>query len=97
MWRGLGWIIFFLRCYLRLTDDSQKTFSGGGGKLTKGLNSTFIALIPKVDNHLRLNDFRPIYLVGSLYKILAKLLANWLRLVIVESVTFASPNDFCEG
>jgi hypothetical protein len=41
------------------------------GKLTKGLNSTFIALIPKVDNPQKLNDFRPISLVGSLYKILA--------------------------
>ncbi|GAU46950.1 hypothetical protein TSUD_180540 [Trifolium subterraneum] len=52
------------------------------GKLTKGLNSTFIALIPKVDSPQRLNDFRPISLVGSLYKILAKVLANRLRLVI---------------
>ncbi|GAU16239.1 hypothetical protein TSUD_298710 [Trifolium subterraneum] len=52
------------------------------GKLTKGLNSTFIALIPKVDSPQRLNDFRPISLVGSLYKVLAKVLANRLRLVI---------------
>jgi hypothetical protein len=52
------------------------------GKLTKGLNSTFIALIPKVDSPQRLNDFRPISLVGSLDKILAKLLANRLRIVI---------------
>ncbi|PNY15039.1 cysteine-rich receptor-like protein kinase, partial [Trifolium pratense] len=52
------------------------------GKLTKGINSTFIALIPKVDSPQKLNDFRPISLVGSLYKILAKVLANRLRLVI---------------
>jgi hypothetical protein len=52
------------------------------GKLTKGLNSTFIALVPKIDNPRRLNDFRPISLVGSLYKILGKVLANRLRLVI---------------
>jgi hypothetical protein len=50
--------------------------------LTKGLNATFIALITKVDSPQRLNDFRPISLVGSLYKILAKVLANRLRLVI---------------
>ena len=52
------------------------------GRLSKGINSTFIALIPKVDNPHRLNDFRPISLVGSLYKILAKVLANRLRSVI---------------
>jgi len=47
-------------------------------KLTKGINSTFIVLIPKVDNPQHLNDFRPISLVGSMYKILAKVLANRL-------------------
>jgi hypothetical protein len=52
------------------------------GKLTKGINSTFIALIPKVECPQTLNDYRPISLVGSLYKILAKLLANRLRQVI---------------
>jgi len=57
------------------------------GKLAKGLNSTFIALIPKVSNLQRLNDFRPISLVGSLYKILAKVLANRLRLVIGSVVS----------
>jgi hypothetical protein len=52
------------------------------GKLTKGINTTFISLIPKVDNPQTLNDFRPISLMGSLYKILVKLLANRLRHVI---------------
>ena len=57
------------------------------GKLTKGLNSTFIALIPKVNSLQRLNDFGPISLVGSLYKILVKVLANRLRLVIGSVVS----------
>jgi len=48
------------------------------GKLTKGINNTFITLIHKVNNPQRLNDFRPISLVGSLYKILADVLANRL-------------------
>ena len=57
------------------------------GKSTKGINTTFIALIPKVDSLQSLNDFRPISLVGSLYKILAKLLANRLRQVIGSVVS----------
>jgi len=52
------------------------------GKLTRGINSTFIALIPKIDSPQRLKEFRPISLVGCLYKILSKVLANRLRLVI---------------
>jgi len=31
------------------------------GWLTRGINTTFIALIPKVDSPQRLNDFRPIF------------------------------------
>jgi len=35
------------------------------GRLTKGVNATFIALIPK-DSPQRLNDFCPISLVGCM-------------------------------
>jgi len=55
------------------------------GKLSRGINSTLIALIPKVESPQKLNDFRPISLVGCLYKILAKVLENRLR-VVVESL-----------
>jgi exonuclease III len=75
---------FVKECWNLLKDDLFRFLVEfhRNGKLTKGLNSTFIALIPKVDNPQRLNDFRPISLVGSLYKILAKVLANRLRSVI---------------
>jgi hypothetical protein len=42
------------------------------GRLTKGINATFIALIPKVSSPQRLDDFPPISLVGCMYKVLAK-------------------------
>ncbi|GAU36842.1 hypothetical protein TSUD_213660 [Trifolium subterraneum] len=71
-------------------------------RLTKGINAAFIALIPKVESPQRLNDFRPISLVGSLYKILAKVLANRLRLVmgsvILESQTaFVRDRQILDG
>jgi hypothetical protein len=66
------------------------------GRLTKGINSTFIALIPKVDSPQRLNDFRPISLMGSLYKILSKVLANRLR-SIMQSVISDSQSAFIKG
>lgn len=50
--------------------------------MTKEIISIFIALIPKVDNPQSLNDFRPISMVGSLYKILVKVLANRLGSII---------------
>ena len=66
------------------------------GKLTKGVNSTFIALIPKVNSPQCLNDYRPISLVGCLYKVLAKVLANRLRNVI-GSVVSDSQSAFIKG
>ena len=66
------------------------------GKLLKGVNSTFIALISKVTSPQRLNDFRPISLVGSMYKVLAKVLANRLREVI-SSVVSESQSAFVKG
>jgi len=75
--------------WLDLKDDVMRFVSEfhRNGKLAKSINSTFIVLIPKVDNPQRLNDFRPISLVGSMYKIIAKLLANKLRLVISSVVS----------
>nr|GEZ46489.1 RNA-directed DNA polymerase, eukaryota, reverse transcriptase zinc-binding domain protein [Tanacetum cinerariifolium] len=48
----------------------------------KGGNSSFIALIPKTQSAKLVKDFRPISLIGSLYKIITKLLANRLVTVI---------------
>jgi len=62
------------------------------GKLSKGINSTFIALIPKVNSHQRLNDYRPISMVGCLFKVLA----NRLRIVI-GSVVSVSQSAFIKG
>ena len=43
-------------------------------KFEKSLNATFIALIPKKNGASNIRDFRPISLVGSVYKILVKVL-----------------------
>ena len=47
----------------------------------KSSNTTFITLIPKVTSTDDIKSFRPISLVGSVYKILAKVLASRLRRV----------------
>ncbi|GKA81562.1 RNA-directed DNA polymerase, eukaryota [Tanacetum coccineum] len=51
------------------------------GDIPKGCNSCFIALILKVHDATLVKDFRPISLIGSIYRIIAKILAN--RLVSV--------------
>ncbi|GJZ53263.1 RNA-directed DNA polymerase, eukaryota [Tanacetum coccineum] len=51
------------------------------GDIPAGCNASFIALIPKIPDANLVKDFRPISLIGSTYKIIAKILAN--RLVVV--------------
>lgn len=52
------------------------------GVISKDLGASFITLIPKKSGALELSDFRPISLLGSPYKILAKVLANCLKVVL---------------
>nr|GEX03201.1 putative RNA-directed DNA polymerase, eukaryota, reverse transcriptase zinc-binding domain protein [Tanacetum cinerariifolium] len=57
------------------------------GLFAEGYNSSFIALIPKVADAKLVNDFRPISLIGCIHKVVTKILANWLSLVIVDLVS----------
>nr|GEY53288.1 RNA-directed DNA polymerase, eukaryota [Tanacetum cinerariifolium] len=57
------------------------------GSFSKGCNSSFIALIPKVMDAKYVNDYRPISLIGSVYKVVTKIMANRLAMVIVDIVS----------
>lgn len=57
------------------------------GLLPKGCNSSFITLIPKIHDAKLVKDFRPITLVGSVYKIITKILANRLSQVISDLIS----------
>ena len=60
------------------------------------MNATFIALIPKENDASNIRDFRPISLVGRLYKILSKVLANRLKQVLDQLIS-ESQNSFVGG
>ena len=63
------------------------------GKLLKVFNHTFIALIPKVDNPETTNQFRPISLCNTFYKIVAKILVNRLR-PLLERIIYPTQSAF---
>jgi len=56
------------------------------GVFPKGGNASFITLIPKVKHPQSLNDIRPISLIGCVYKIVAKILANRLKTVLPDLI-----------
>ena len=62
----------------------------------KSLNTTFLVLIPKKGGAEDLGDFWPISLLGGLYKLLAKVLANRLKKVL-EKVVSVDQNAFVRG
>ena len=57
------------------------------GNFFRSLNTTFLVLVPKKGEVDDLCDYRPISLVGGLYKLLTKVLANRLRKVVSKVVS----------
>jgi hypothetical protein len=62
----------------------------------KSLNATFISLLLKKLGVVDIKDFKPIGLVGGVYKIVAKVLANKLKMV-VEKIISKPQNAFIKG
>jgi len=74
-----------------MVDDFYQT-----NLLPPGINSSFVTLIPKVKGANKLQDSRPISLVGSLYKIISKLLASRVKQVMSEVIS-DHQNAFIKG
>jgi hypothetical protein len=91
-------LAFFRACWEVLKKDIMAIFSDfhARGKFEKSLNSTFISLIPKVFGAVKLKDFRPISLVSGIYKIISKVLANRLKLVMSRIIS-TPQNAFVKG
>lgn len=75
---------FFKRYWDLLKVELLEAFNdfANNPKIPKGVNAAFITLIPKVQNPSQVNEFRPISLISSIYKILSKGLANRLKKVL---------------
>ncbi|GJZ28167.1 RNA-directed DNA polymerase, eukaryota [Tanacetum coccineum] len=79
---------FYRRFWSTIENDvfeAVKYFFNSGA-IPNECNSSFIALIPKIPNANLVKDFRPISLIGSMYKIIAKILANRLVGVLGDIV-----------
>nr|GEX58273.1 RNA-directed DNA polymerase, eukaryota [Tanacetum cinerariifolium] len=68
------------------------------GAFLNGCNSLFVALIPKITDAKFVNDFQPISLIGSVYKVVMKVLANRLAMDYLLDVqeAFGFGNIWCK-
>jgi hypothetical protein len=91
-------LAFYQDCWEVVKGDFMAVFADfhSHGKFVKSINSTFISLIPKFHGAKEIKDFRPISLVGGVYKIIAKVLANRMRRVM-DKIISKPQNAFVKG
>ena len=84
---GFTMVIFQTQWNL-IKDDLVKVFKEfhWDGVIHGKTNETYICLIPKILDSCNVNDFCPISLVTSLYKIISKVLSLRLRQVLQETI-----------
>jgi hypothetical protein len=89
---------FLKRCWETLKGEVRIMFDQfhGNASLPKSFISYFVALIPKVRPPSGLSDFRPISLLGCLYKIVAKVPAVRLGKVM-DSIVNSTQSAFIKG
>ena len=89
---------FYQRCWDSIKDDLGelvRTILDHGG-LKRELNQSLIVFIPKSQNSRTVRDFRPISLLGGVYKIVAKILANRIR-TLIPKLVHSSQAGFVQG
>ena len=89
---------FFQKCWRVVEEDVMAVFVHYHrySVFERSLNASFLTLIPKKNNAINVKDFQPITSVGSVYKLLSKVLANRLR-VVLDSLISESQNAFVGG
>ena len=89
---------FFQSCWCVLKTEIMAIFHNFHTQAVfeKSLNASFLALIPKKVDVVEVKDFRPISLVGGIYKIISNVLANRLHRV-AHGLISDSQNAFVKG
>jgi len=88
--RQNGWLIKFYITFLELiiqdlllVAEDYKT----SGNMSEAFNSTFITLIPKVDEPQSFVDFRSISLCNFIYKITSKIIALYIKPILSSIIS----------
>jgi len=82
-------LAFFQKCWDFLKTDIMVVFVEfhARGKFEKSFSATFVSLIPKKAGAMEVRDYLPISLVGGIYKIISKVLANRFKSVLGKIIS----------
>ena len=82
-------LAFFQVCWKEVKSDLMTVMNDfhSSGVVNRGVNETYIALIPKKYGSCRVSEFRPISLVTNLYKIISKVLVSRLKGVLDSTIS----------
>ncbi|KAJ9544401.1 hypothetical protein OSB04_024108 [Centaurea solstitialis] len=85
-----GFSFAFLRKFWELVGNdfykALKDFEDNPSHIAAS-NASFIALVPKAKDPLRINENRPIHLMGCVSKVISKVLADRLKLVVGDIIS----------
>ena len=89
---------FYQKCWDHIKEDLGELVRAimNKGTLPREMNLSLIILVPKVSNSRTVKYFRPISLLGGIYKIIAKILASRIRL-LVPKLVHPSQAGFVKG
>lgn len=89
---------FFIHCWDIVGEDflNAVKYFFSSSRMTKGINSTAIALIPKCSNPSSMADFRPIACCNTIYTCITKILAIRLKEVL-PSIIDKAQSAFIKG
>jgi hypothetical protein len=94
-----GFNFNFVKAFWSLMKNEVRTLFDqfyGNVSLPKSFSSYFVALIPKVNSPLALNEYHHISLLGCLYKLVAKVLAKRLAKVM-DPLVASTQSTFLKG
>eukprot|EP00253_Pinus_taeda_P010079 PITA_10079 len=91
-------INFYKACWNTIKQEVWEVVedSRHSGTILKSINSTFLALIPKVEEAKTPDKFRPISLCNVIYKIISKVIANRLK-SILPGIISEEQSGYVEG
>ncbi|GKD69232.1 RNA-directed DNA polymerase, eukaryota [Tanacetum coccineum] len=95
---------FIKRHWELVKDDFMMCFKQfeQSGRLARGVNPSFIILVPKTKDSLEISKYRPISLIGCIYKVISKALANRLakvmhQIISPDQTAFISRRQILDG